>query len=230
MLPPAPRWTRRALLLAGAAASLPARAQQRAFTLGLLTQADDSRYAARALQQAFPDAPSGRSAPAAELALNDSLVTLQLAGWSPARLLPVEAASAADLAAATQRLLQRGTRHILLELPAAGVAAVAAATAGRDVILFNTAAPEDALRGAQCAPHLLHTLPSHAMQMDAIAQLLVARKWIRPLVLVGPLPGTSCCWRPGSAARSASACAAWRNAPSRPPAARASASRRTRGC
>jgi ABC transporter substrate binding protein (PQQ-dependent alcohol dehydrogenase system) len=189
MLPPAPRWTRRALLLAAAAASLPARAQQRAFTLGLLTQADDPRYAARALQQAFPDAPAGRSAPAAELALNDSLVTLQIAGWSPARLLPVEAASAADLAAATQRLLQRGARHILLELPAAGVAAVAAATAGRDVILFNTAAPEDALRGAQCAPHLLHTLPSHAMQMDAIAQLLVARKWIRPLVLVGPLPG-----------------------------------------
>jgi len=146
MLPPAPRWTRRALLLAAAAASLPVRAQQRAFTLGLLTQADDPRYAARTLQQAFPDAPAGRSAPAAELALNDSLVTLQIAGWSPARLLPVEAATAADLAAATQRLLQRGARHILLELPAAGVAAVAAATAGRDVILFNTAAPEDALR------------------------------------------------------------------------------------
>jgi len=57
------------------------------------------------------------------------------------------------------------------------------------VILFNAAAPEDALRAAQCAPHLLHTLPSHAMQMDAIAQLLVQRKWSRPLVLHGPLAG-----------------------------------------
>jgi ABC transporter substrate binding protein (PQQ-dependent alcohol dehydrogenase system) len=69
------------------------------------------------------------------------------------------------------------------------VAAVAAAARGKDVILFNAAAPEDVLRGAQCAPQLFHTLPSHAMQMDAIAQLLVARKWNRPLVLVGPTPG-----------------------------------------
>src|SRR3569833_3911111 len=86
-------------------------------------------------------------------------------------------------------LLRRGVRHVILELPAAGGAAVAAAARGKDVILFNAAAPEDALRGAQCAPHLLHTLPSRAMQMDAIAQLLVARKWSRPLVLVGPTPG-----------------------------------------
>ncbi|HEY0825728.1 MAG TPA: ABC transporter substrate-binding protein [Ramlibacter sp.] len=186
---PFPALTRRGLLLAGAAASLPARAQQRTFTLGLLTQADDERYGQPALLHAYPDAPAGRSAAAAELALNDSLVTLQLAGWSPAKLLPVEAATTAALPAALQRLLRQGARHVLLELPAAGVAAVAAAAAGKDVILFNTAAPEDALRGAQCAPHLLHTLPSHAMQMDGIAQLLVARKWSRPLVLVGPTPG-----------------------------------------
>jgi ABC transporter substrate binding protein (PQQ-dependent alcohol dehydrogenase system) len=179
---------RRALLLAGAGAALPVRAQQRAFTLGLLTQADDERYGAGVLQHAFPDAPAGRSAPAAELALNDSLVTLQIAGWSPAKLLPVEAATAADVPAALQRLRQQGVQHVLLELPVAGVVAAAAAPT-RDVILFNTAAPEDALRAGQCAPHLLHTLPSHAMQMDAIAQLLVARKWSRPLVLVGPTPG-----------------------------------------
>lgn len=180
--------SRRALLLAGAGAAQPVRAQQRAFTLGLLTQADDERYGTGVLQQAFPDAPAGRSAAAAELALNDSLVTLQIAGWSLAKLLPVEAATAADVPVALQRLRQQGAQHVLLELPAAGVVAAAAAPT-RDLILFNTAAPEDALRAAQCAPHLLHTLPSHAMQMDAIAQLLVARKWSRPLVLVGPTPG-----------------------------------------
>ena len=85
-------------------------------------------------------------------------------------------------------MLQQGVHHILLELPAAGVAAVAAAARGKDVILFNTAAPDDILRGAQCAPNLLHTLPSDAMRMDAIAQLLVARKWNRPVVLYGTTP------------------------------------------
>ncbi|HEX7887897.1 MAG TPA: branched-chain amino acid ABC transporter substrate-binding protein [Ramlibacter sp.] len=183
-----PSVRRRALLLAGAAAALPVRAQQRIFSLGLLSQADDARYDAQALQQGFPDAPAGRSAPAAQIALNDSLIKLQMASWTSTRLLTSEAPDAAGVPAALQQLVLKGVRHVILELPAAGVAAATAAAAGQDVILFNAAAPEDALRAAQCAPHLLHTLPSHAMQMDAIAQLLVARKWIRPLVLTGPTP------------------------------------------
>ena len=179
---------RRALLLAGAAAAWPARAQQRSFALGLLTQADDERYGAQLLQKGFPDGPGGRSAAAARIALNDSAFQLQVTGWTSTQFVPVEAANAASLPAAVQQLLQKGVRHLVLELPARSVAIVAAAAAGRDLILFNAAAPEDELRGAQCAPHLLHTLPSHAMQMDALAQLLAARKWNRPLVLHGPLP------------------------------------------
>lgn len=178
---------RRALLFAGAAAALPARAQQRVLSVGLLSQADDPRYDAQTLQKGFPDAPAGRSAAAAQIALNDSVIPLQMAGWTSAQLLTGEAPDAAGIPAALQQLLQKGVRHVILELPAAGVAAAAAA-AGRDVMLFNAAAPEDALRAGQCAPQLLHTLPSHAMQMDAIAQLLVARKWSRPLVLTGPTP------------------------------------------
>ena len=179
---------RRALLLAGSALALPARAQQpRPFGVGLVTQADDERYGPQALQKGYPDAPGGRSAPAAEIALNDSLVLLRLVGWTEARLHAAEAATAAEVPAALRRLQQLGVRHVVLELPAGGV--VAAASAGLDLLLFNAAAPEDALRAAQCASRLLHTLPSHAMQMDAIAQLLAARKWNRPLVLFGPLPG-----------------------------------------
>lgn len=180
---------RRALLLAGAAAALPVRAQQNVFSLGLLTQADDERYSPEALLKAYPDAPAGRSAPAAQIALNDSTINLQMAGWTSTRLVPLEAPNAQALPGALQQLLLQGVRHVVLELSAAGVAAVSAAAAGKDVILFNAAAPEDALRAAQCAPHLLHTLPSRAMQFDAIAQLLVARKWNRPLLLVGPTPG-----------------------------------------
>jgi ABC transporter substrate binding protein (PQQ-dependent alcohol dehydrogenase system) len=181
--------SRRALLLAGAAAAWPARAQaQRVFSLGFLSLADDPRYEPQTLQKGFPDAPAGRSEPAAQIALNDSVIPLQMAGWSSTQLVAIEAPDAAGIPAAIQQLQQKGARHVVLELPAAGVAAASAAAAGKDMILFNAAAPEDALRAAQCAPHLLHTLPSHAMQMDAIAQLLVARKWTRPLVLTGPTP------------------------------------------
>lgn len=194
-----PGCTRRAVLGAAAAllapagalaqggASPPAAARtQRTLWLGLLSQADDRRYAPEVLQHAYPDAPGGRSAPAAQLALNDGIVALQVAGWSAARLVEVQAPDAAGVPAALRRLQRQGVQHVVLELPAAGVEA--AASAGQGLILFNAAAPEDALRGVQCAPHLLHTLPSHAMQMDAIAQLLVARRWGRPLVLVGTTP------------------------------------------
>ena len=180
---------RRTLLLAAAAAGLPAHAQQRTFSVGLVTQADDERYSPSVLQKGFPDAPSGRSEPAAQIALNDTAIPLRMAGWSSDRLLAAEAASAGEVPGAIQQLQRQGVRHVILELPAAGVIAASTAAAGKDMILFNAAAPDDALRAGQCAPHLLHTLPSHAMQLDAIAQLLVARKWGRPLVLVGPTPG-----------------------------------------
>lgn len=180
---------RRAFLVAAAVmATRAVHAQQRSFTLGLLTQADDERYAPATLQKALPDAPGGRAAAAAQVALDDSGFALQGAGWSTSRLLPLEAPDAAAVPGALNQLLQQGAKHVVLELPVAGVAAAAAAARGRDVILFNAGAPEDALRGAQCAANLLHTLPSHAMQADALAQLLVARKWNRPVVLVGPLP------------------------------------------
>jgi ABC transporter substrate binding protein (PQQ-dependent alcohol dehydrogenase system) len=179
------------MLLAAAAlgAAGLARAQERVFQLGLLTQADDERYLPQTLQKGLPDAPSGRSAGAAQLGLDDTAFALQGAGWTSARLVAVEAPDAAGVGAALERLLRQGVRHVVLELPAAGVAAAAAAARGKDLLLLNAAAPEDALRATQCAPHLLHTLPSQAMQMDAIAQLLVARNWGRPLVLHGPTDG-----------------------------------------
>lgn len=176
---------RRALLLAGAALAAAARAQQRVFSLGLLSQADDERYSVASLQKRYPDAPEGRAAAAAQIALDDTVFALQGAGYSSSRLVPLEAADAAGVAPALQQLLAQGVRHVVLELPAPGVLAAAAAARGREVILFNAAAPEDALRAAHCAPNLLHTLPSHAMQMDAIGQLLAVRKWNRPLVLHG---------------------------------------------
>lgn len=155
----------------------------REFAVGLLSLADDERYSVQAIEKAYPDAPSGRSAVAAQVALDDAAFTLQAAGWTKGRLVAAEAADLAGLPQALEALLKQGVRHVVLELPAAGVVQVTAAARGKDVMLINAAAPEDALRAAQCAPYLLHTLPSHAMQADALAQLLVVRKWNKPLVL-----------------------------------------------
>lgn len=184
------RSTRRQWGLAAAALFCsPVLAQPRRFTLGYLAQADDPRYEPQTLLKGFPDAPGGRAAVAAEIALDDSGFALQGSGWSAASVLREEAPDVAGVPAALERLLRQGARHVVLELPAAGVVAAAAAARGKEVLLLNAAAPEDALRAAHCSANLFHTLPSHAMQADALVQLLVARKWNRPLVLNGPTEG-----------------------------------------
>ena len=157
------------------------------FSMGLLSLATDERFTSQALEKAYPDAPSGRSLAAAQLALEDASFALQGAGFDKGRVVVAEAPDAAGLQAALASLIKQGVRHVVLELPAAAVVQVTAAARGKDVLLINAAAPDDALRAAQCAPHLLHTLPSHAMQADALAQMLVARKWTKPLLLTGPL-------------------------------------------
>ena len=174
-----------ALLFAATAAT----AGARDFLLGYLTQADDERYAPSVLQKGYPDAPGGRAAVAAQIALDDSQFALRGAGWTGAKLVAVEVADAAGIGAALDQLARQGVRHVVLELPAAGVAAAATAAAAKEILLINAAAAEDELRAARCAPQLLHTIPSHAMQADALAQFLAARKWARPLVLHGPAPG-----------------------------------------
>ena len=82
----------------------------------------------------------------------------------------------------------RGIRFFLIDAPAAGFAPLAAAMAGRDVLMFNVSAEDDALRRQLCAPEVVHVVPSLAMRMDALAQYLAARKWRDVLVLEGPLP------------------------------------------
>jgi ABC transporter substrate binding protein (PQQ-dependent alcohol dehydrogenase system) len=158
------------------------------FSVGLLSLASDERYTAQALEKAYPDAPAGRALAAAKLALEDASFALQGVGFEQSRVIAAEAADLAGLPAALDGLIRQGVRHVVLELPAAAVVQVTAAARGKDLLLINAAAPDDALRAAQCAPFLLHTLPSHAMQADALAQVLVARKWNKPLLLVGPLP------------------------------------------
>jgi ABC transporter substrate binding protein (PQQ-dependent alcohol dehydrogenase system) len=162
----------------------------REIAVGLLSVADDERYSLRAIEKGYPEGPNGRSAVAAQLALEDAGFILQ-SGGSKSRLVAVEAPDQAGLPAALERLLKQGVRHIVLELPASGVTRITAAARGKDLLLVNAAAPEDVLRAAECAPNLLHTLPSQAMQSDAIAQLLAASKWNRPLVLYGPSPQDS---------------------------------------
>lgn len=177
-------WT--ALVLA---ALLPVAAGAASATVRIahLEIADDARYDATRLEFHGLALPLGRPYAGAEVALREARFVGKAIGVEFA-LERAAGADAADLTAAVARLNDEGVRYFLIDADAAVVAEVARALRGRELLLFNVSAPDDALRGAQCQPHLLHTAPSHAMQADALAQYLVSKKWRSVLLLQGPLP------------------------------------------
>jgi ABC transporter substrate binding protein (PQQ-dependent alcohol dehydrogenase system) len=84
---------------------------------------------------------------------------------------------------------ERGVHFFLIDAPAKAFKPLAAAMSGRDVLMFNISADDDALRRDLCAREVVHVIPSLAMRMDALVQYLASRKWRDILVLEGPLPG-----------------------------------------
>ena len=97
--------------------------------------------------------------------------------------------SAEDIAPAVLRALEsRDLRFFIVDAPAEAFKPLAAAVRGRDLLLFNATAPEDWLRRELCAREIVHTAPSLAMRMDALAQYRISRKWRDILVMQGPLP------------------------------------------
>jgi ABC transporter substrate binding protein (PQQ-dependent alcohol dehydrogenase system) len=81
---------------------------------------------------------------------------------------------------------EQGAEVFLVDAPAPVIAALAEMSSSLDVLLFNVSSYADSLRAEKCAGNMFHTLPNNAMLMDALAQFLVVKKWLRVLVLEGP--------------------------------------------
>ncbi len=80
---------------------------------------------------------------------------------------------------------EAGAAVFLLDLPLADIEALRPLLFRQDLMFFNVRHPDDRLRGGDCAAGLFHTLPSHAMRMDALAQFLSKKGWRKVLLLVG---------------------------------------------
>lgn len=153
-------------------------------TIGYLQLADDPRYDERAGPGETTITP-GRPVAGAEMGVNEA--NLAAAGGRSFTLAKAEGENAADLAAHIDALAKDGVHWFLVDAPGAAMADLAKRMHGRDLLLFNISARDDALRGAACQKDLVNVMPSYAMLADALAQLLVARKWPQVLVLQGPL-------------------------------------------
>jgi ABC transporter substrate binding protein (PQQ-dependent alcohol dehydrogenase system) len=153
----------------------------------LLTWGDNPAFERARTERAYLGHPTGSAIDGLSLALEDARFELEAAKVDvKLEQLTVNSLEAARVAAAKAHTA--GTHALVVELPAAWTAAVAAAT---KLPVVNVAAPADALRGKDCQANLFHVVPSERMRADALAQAMVARKWSQVLVLAGTSPEDS---------------------------------------
>ena len=79
-------------------------------------------------------------------------------------------------------------RLLVLNTGAATLRQVLAHPASADDIVVNAGSYGQSLREGDCAPNLLHTLPSYAMLADALSQFLVMRGWTDVMLIEGLRP------------------------------------------
>lgn len=89
---------------------------------------------------------------------------------------------------AFQRVLESGAKFIVVAVAPDALLKMADAVKGKDVLLFNAGATDDALRAKECRYDVLHTAPSRSMLTDAMAQYLVSKRWVSWLLLTGRQP------------------------------------------
>jgi ABC transporter substrate binding protein (PQQ-dependent alcohol dehydrogenase system) len=154
--------------------------------LGYVELADDPRYANRGAHSGIAFTDLGRPYQGSQVALEDARAI--------GRVIGVEFSMEKSTATSNDELVQQvsgrmtsdGIHFVLADLPAAALKDLARRLADRPIMFFNISAPDDSLRGADCANSVLHTYPSQAMLSDALMQYLVAKGWVQILVLQGP--------------------------------------------
>ena len=144
-----------------------------------------SQVVKRTLPRSYLDQPpDDEGISGARLGVADNDTTGHFTGQS-FELVESSAPADGDVAAAFRDLAAKGVRLVVTDLAAADLLSVAGLPEAAAATIFNTAAPDDRLRGEDCRANLLNLLPSRAMLADALVQYLVAKRWSNLFVVVG---------------------------------------------
>ncbi len=134
--------------------------------------------------------PTGVGRRGAELAVSDTNTTGRFVGQSYT-LRSIVAPDAATVESGFTQALANGQRLFVARLPADLLLRLAGASGAQKAVILDAGTSDDRLRGADCRPNVLHTLPSRAMLADALMQYLVKKDWRRIMLLVGRDPADS---------------------------------------
>ena len=148
-----------------------------------------SQVVKRTLPRSYLDQPpDDEGISGARLGVADNDTTGHFTGQS-FELVESSAPADGDVAAAFRNLAAKGVRLVVTDLAAADLLSVAGLPEAAAATIFNTAAPDDRLRGEDCRANLLNLLPSRAMLADALVQYLVAKRWSNLFLVVGHSEG-----------------------------------------
>ncbi|WP_136635118.1 ABC transporter substrate-binding protein [Pseudooceanicola onchidii] len=86
------------------------------------------------------------------------------------------------------RALLANHRFLVLDAAPEVQLAIADMSEAQGALLFNASSGAAALRDGNCRANLLHTLPSDAMRTDALAQVLVQKRWTDLALISGTHP------------------------------------------
>ncbi len=150
--------------------------------IGVLRLQSDPRYDEALAYARIELRPLGDIRSAVGMAISDMQIVTDARGQTT--VLSEVSVDAPDLIDAALKLAADGVTHLIVDLPAAQVDAVAVALSGTPVTILNTTAPDDWLR-RKCHANLLHSAASDRMIADGLVQHAVAHKWKSLLVLRG---------------------------------------------
>lgn len=169
-----------ALLLA----AVGARAEDPVARIVYLGLAEDPAYQPRPTYTGLSLQDRVRPLAGTEVAMRDTRVLARSLGVA-FEFEQVLLAPGASAAAAVQGAREGGALALLVDLPSDLMVDVVEAEGTGNLPLINIRDPDMRWREADCAPALLHTIPSRAMLDDALAQHLRARGWNDILLLAG---------------------------------------------
>lgn len=123
----------------------------------------------------------------AELAINDNNTTGQFTGQQfvlKAFVVPPDG----NIAEVFTQNIAGKFQYVVAMLPAEQLIWLADAPTAQQMLIFDAASSDDALRNEQCRANVLHLLPSRAMRADALGQYLMKKRWTKWFLVVGPAP------------------------------------------
>ena len=77
---------------------------------------------------------------------------------------------------------------VISNLPADKLQSIANVNTPNPLLIFDVGTSDDALRNEQCKTNVLHLLPSRAMRADALAQMMLKKRWQKWFLVIGPTP------------------------------------------